>query len=104
MLLLPKGHVLLDLRDGLGRVQTLGTRSGAIQDRVTAVQTHAVLQHLLALRMALVAGIVQPAERLEQDGRAKVFFAVPPVRWTRRGAAGAQDAFVEAVELFALLR
>lgn len=47
----------------------------------------------------LVAGVGQPAVGLEEHGGTEVFFAVPPVGGAGGGAAGAEDAFVEAVEL-----
>jgi len=39
---------------------------------------------------------------LQQYCRPQVFLGIPPVRGTGRGAAGAKDALVEAVEFFAL--
>jgi len=39
---------------------------------------------------------------LQKYGGAEVFFAVPPVGGAGGGAAGAEDAFVEAVEFFAI--
>lgn len=64
------------------------------------IQTHAVIQHGLSLRLVLVAAVSQPAVRLQQHRRSEVFFAVPPVGGAGGGAAGAEDAFVEAVQLF----
>lgn len=46
----------------------------------------------------LVSRIGQPAIGLKEDGGTEVFLAVPPVRGAGGGAAGAEDAFVEAVE------
>lgn len=66
------------------------------------IQTHAVIQHRLPLRFVLVAGIRQPAVRLQQHGGAEVFFAVPPVGGAGCRTAGAEDAFVEPVKLFAV--
>ena len=66
------------------------------------VQTHAVVEHLFPLRLVLVARVGEPAEGLEEDGGAEVFFAVPPVGGAGGGAAGTEDTFVEAVELFAV--
>ena len=65
------------------------------------VQAHAVVQHLSPLGLVLVAGIGEPAVGLQEDGGAEVLFAVPPVRGAGCRAAGAEDAFVEAVELLA---
>src|SRR3546814_21136265 len=47
----------------------------------------------------LVSAVDDPAVGLQQDRRAEVAVAVPPVARARGAAAGAQDAFVEAVEL-----
>ena len=70
---------------------------------MTAVQAHVVLELLLALGGALVARVGDPAVRLQQHGGAEVRLLVPPVRGARGGAAGAQDALVQAVELAPLL-
>lgn len=69
---------------------------------MASVQAHAVIEHLLPLGLVLVAGVGEPAVRLQQDGGAEVFLAVPPVRGAGCRAAGAEDAFVEAVELLAV--
>ena len=69
---------------------------------MASIQAHAIIEHGLPLLLVLVAAVSQPAVGLEQDGGAEVFFAVPPVGWAGGGAAGAEDAFVEAVELFAV--
>ena len=50
----------------------------------------------------LVSAVGEPAVGLEENGGTEVFFAVPPVGRTRGGAAGAEDAFVEAIELLAV--
>ena len=48
---------------------------------MATVQTHAVVECVLALGRALVTGIGDPAIGLEEDGWAEVLFAVPPVGW-----------------------
>jgi len=70
---------------------------------VAAVDAHAVVQGGLALLGLLVTRVGQPAVRLQQDGRAQVLLAVPPVRGARGRAARAQDALVQAIEFPALL-
>ena len=52
--------------------------------------------------MVLIPAVCQPAVGLQQHGGTEVFFAVPPVGWAGRGAAGAQDALVQPVELLAV--
>jgi hypothetical protein len=47
---------------------------------VASVQAHAVVERVLALGHLLVSGVGDPAVRLEEHGRAEVFFLVPPVR------------------------
>lgn len=68
------------------------------------IQTHIVVQRLLALRLAFISAIGQPPVALEQDGRAQILLAVPPVAGAGGAAAGAEDALVEAVELPAVGR
>lgn len=70
---------------------------------MAAVEGHAVVEGLAALGGALVTRVGEPAVGLEEDGGAQVLLGVPPVRGARRGAAGAENALVEAVELVALL-
>lgn len=66
------------------------------------VKTHRVVQCRLALGSLLVSGVSQPAVGLKKDGGAKVFFRVPPVGRAGCRAAGAENAFVETVELLAI--
>lgn len=66
------------------------------------IQAHAIIQLGLALLFVLVPAVGEPAVGLEQHGWAQVFFAVPPVGGAGGRAAGAEDAFVETVELFAV--
>ena len=99
---LRESHTLLDLRNRQRRVQALGARPRAVQDRVTAVQTHAVVQRVLAFGGLLVTRVGDPAVRLQQHGGAEVLLGVPPVRRARGAAAGAEDAFVQAIEFAAV--
>ena len=94
---------LLDLGNSKSRVQTLGAGSRAVKDGVATVYAHAVIQGVLSFGGLLVTGVGQPTVGLEEDGGAKVFLAVPPVRRAGGGAAGAENAFVQTVELLALL-
>ena len=50
------GQLILDFRDRQGRVEALRACSGAVENRVAAVQTHVVLQLLPAL---LSVGVLQ---------------------------------------------
>lgn len=97
-----KRHLLLDLGNGQTRVEPLGARPRAVENRVAAVQAHRVVEGVLALLVALVARVDEPAVRLQQDGRAQVLLRVPPVRRARGRAACAQDALVQPVELLAV--
>lgn len=70
---------------------------------MASVQAHAVVESVLALGLLLVSRVGDPAVRLEEDGRAEVLFLVPPVRGAGSGAAGAENALIETVELLAVL-
>ena len=100
---LRKRHTLLNLRNRQRRVQALGTRPTAVQNRMTPVQRHTIIQRVLPRLRRLVTGIRNPPITLQQNSRTEVFLAVPPVAGARGGAAGAEDALVEAVELAALV-
>lgn len=97
-----EGHLLLDLGNGAARVQALGTCPGAVENGVAPVQTHGVLEVLLALGLFLVTRVGQPAVRLQQNGRTQVLLRVPPVGRARGRAAEAQDALVQAVQLLSV--
>lgn len=70
---------------------------------MATVDAHAVVEGGLALGGLLVTRVDQPTVRLEEDGRTKVLLAVPPVGGAGGRAAGAQNTFVETVELLAIL-
>lgn len=99
---LSEGHALLDLSNGQSRVETLWTGPRAVEDGVATVQTHAVVESILALGSALVTGVGDPAVGLEEHGWSEVLLAVPPVRWAGCAAACAENALVQTVELAAV--
>jgi hypothetical protein len=101
-LLSAKSQALLKLRNCLCRIQPFWTRPGAVQDSMAPVQTHIIVQRLPALGLALIPRVSQPPIALQQDCRAEIFLAVPPVAGTRSAAASAEDALVEAVEFLAV--
>jgi hypothetical protein len=93
-----QSQTFLELRNCLCRIQPLRTRPRAIQDSMAPVQTHVIVQRLLALGFALIARVRQPPIALQQDCRAEILLTVPPVAGTRGAAASAEDALVVAVE------
>lgn len=76
---LRKSHLLLDLGNGQCRVQALGACPAAVQNCVASVQTHAVVQGVLALCSLLITRVCNPSVRLHEHGWSKVLFTVPPV-------------------------
>src|SRR5262245_29985748 len=84
------------------RVQPLGAGLGAVEDGVAAVEPERVLELIEALARALVPAVLDPAVRLQQDGRAEITVAVPPIGRAGGRAAGAEDALIEPVELVAV--
>jgi hypothetical protein len=69
---------------------------------VTSVNAHGIIESFEAFVFALIARVDQPAEGLEKNGGTQIFLAVPPVRGTGCAATGAENAFVETVELAAI--
>jgi hypothetical protein len=70
---------------------------------VAAEQAVRILEVVQALAGGLVAAVGDEAVGLQQAGRADELVRVPPEARAAGGAAGAQDALVQAVELVALL-
>lgn len=70
---------------------------------MASVQAHAVVKGVLAFGLLLVTRVGDPAVRLKENGGSKVLLLVPPVGRARCRAAGAENAFVETVELLAVL-
>src|SRR5271157_3702214 len=99
----PFDHQLLQFGDRPGRVETLGAGLRAVEDSHAAEQAERVLELIKPLPGRLVARIAHPAIGVQERGWAEIAVRVPPIFRTRGGAAGAQDAFVEAVELLAVL-
>ena len=71
---------------------------------MAAIEAERILEVVEPLAGGLVAGVGDPAVRLEQRGGAEEAVAVPPIARARGRAAGAENAFVEPVELFAVDR
>lgn len=100
---LGQGHALLDLSNGKTGVQTLGAGSRTVHDGVASVQTHGVLETGTAGSASLVTGVNHPSVGLHENSRAEVLSGVPPVRRARGRAAGAENAFVETIQLLTVL-
>ena len=96
-------HLLLNLRNGQSRVETLRTSPRTIQNSMAAIQTHAIIQCRLPLLLFLISRVSQPPIALQQHRRPKVFLAVPPVGRAGGRAAGTENALVQPVQLLALL-
>src|ERR1700761_5547900 len=88
-----KSQTPLDLRNCQRWIQSFRTRPRAVENSMAPVQTHAVVQRILALLCLLISAIRDPAVGLEEYCRAEVLFAVPPVRRAGCAAAGAENAF-----------
>jgi len=96
-------HESFDAGDGLARIESLGAGLGAVEDGMTTVHRIMILEFLHSLFSLLITGVHHPAVGLHQHRRAEIFVAVPPVRWTRGGAASAEDALVHAIQLGSVL-
>src|SRR6202008_4101572 len=76
---------------------------GAVHDGVAAIKPERILEIVEPLAGCFIARVLDPARCLQQRGRSKEALAVPPIARARGRAAGAEDALIEAVELFAVL-
>src|SRR5450830_322898 len=98
----PTDHQFLDLANRLGRVQALGADIDAVHDGVATEQTVRVFEVVQALGGGFVTAVSDEAIRLQQTSGAHELVGVPPEAGAAGRAAGAQNALVQAVELFAL--
>jgi len=98
-----RSNLLLDLGDGLTRVEAFRAGVSAVHDGVAAIQLETVIQLLQALFGHLVPGVLYPPIGLHQHCGTQVLVGIPPIRGTGGGAAGTQDALVHAVQLLAVL-
>src|SRR5690606_41986917 len=89
----------LDLADRMRRVGPLRTDVGAVHDRMATEQAVWIFQIVQSLAGGFVAAIHDEPVGLQQAGGADELVGVPPERRARRGAARAQDALVQAIEL-----
>ena len=96
-------QLLLDLGNGLARIQVLGTDLGTVHNGMTTVQFKGVVQILQSLFCLAIAGILNPPVGLHQDGRSQVLVGVPPVTGTGRRTASTKNAFVHTIQLCTVL-
>ena len=71
---------------------------------MAAEQSVRIFQVVQTLGRGLVAAVGQEAVGLQQSGGADELVRVPPEARARRGAAGAQNALVQAIEFVAFFR
>ena len=79
--MLPRHNHFLDFADRGGRVQTLGAGFRAVQNRVAAVEFKRIFQRIEAFARRFIAAVDQPTVRLQQNCRAQIFIAIPPITW-----------------------
>uniref|UniRef100_A0A6B2LEJ4 Uncharacterized protein n=1 Tax=Arcella intermedia TaxID=1963864 RepID=A0A6B2LEJ4_9EUKA len=91
--------------NSLSGVQSLRASPGAVHDSVALVDSaFDFLQEFKPFLLGRVPGVDQPAVSLEEhSGSEVVLLAGPPVAGARGRAARAKDAFVEAVQLLAVI-
>src|SRR5579872_2961813 len=100
---LPLDHLQLELGDRFRRVEALRAGLGTVHDGVAAIEAERILEIVEPLTGGLIAAVLHPAIGLQKSRRAEIAVAVPPIARAGGRAAGAENAFVEPVELFAIL-
>src|SRR6266404_7419865 len=100
---LPLDQLHFEFGDRLGRIEALRAGLGAVHDGVAAIQPERILEIVEPLAGRLVARVLDPACRLQQCRGPQEALTVPPIARARGRAAGAENAFVESVEFFAIL-
>mmetsp|Transcript_21459 Transcript_21459/g.31583 ORF Transcript_21459/g.31583 Transcript_21459/m.31583 type:complete len:99 (+) Transcript_21459:189-485(+) len=64
--------LLLDMRNGLTRIQMLGTNLGTIHDGVTPIQLEGIIELLQSLLRMGISRIFDPTVCLHQDSRSQI--------------------------------
>merc|ERR1711924_539979 len=90
------GYGLLDLADGLARVQVFRARFRAVHDRVASVQLEGVVQSFQAFLTHVIPRILDPPISL-QDGRPKIRIGVPPIRRARCATTRTKNTLVHPI-------
>merc|ERR1719253_2282931 len=90
-ILVVAGCHLLQMSDGLRRVETLGTACSAIHDTMATVELHGIVQPGQTLVGHVIARIDDPTVGLLQHSGSQVVLRIPPVGRARCGAARAQN-------------
>jgi len=74
----------------------------AIEDGVTSIETHFILQLYSALRTMVISRISHPAISLHQRRGTEVLILIPPVAGATSRAASTENTFIKTVEFLAL--
>ena len=72
-------HHVLDVRNSLGWVQTLGANLRAVHNGVATIELERVFKVIEAFASAFVAAVDQPAIGLQERGRPEIFVTIPPI-------------------------
>jgi len=91
-------HDFLDSGDGLSRIESFGTRLGAVHDGVASVEGIISLHLLHTVEQRLVTRIDHPTVHLHQHRGTQITVAVPPVAGAAGRAAGAENALVQTIQ------
>ena len=70
---------------------------------MAAIQPERIFQVIQAFPGILIAAIDYPTIGLEQNSRAKIAVAIPPVAGTGSRTAGAKDTFIQTINLLPVL-
>lgn len=89
---------MLELVDGTTGVEILGTSIGTVHNGVATVELVGIVQILQTLFGHFITRIGNPTVGLLEDGRTQVLVGMPPVGRTGGGAAGTENALVQAIE------
>jgi len=87
-------HLELDFGDGEGRVETLRAGPSAVEDCMTPIKTHLILQLLLPLGRLGIPRIRNPPISLHQRRRTQILVLIPPIAGATRRATSAENTFV----------
>jgi hypothetical protein len=99
----PLGHVQEPRGDIRTKMQTRTKKPRrTVENSMTSIQTHLVLQLFLPLCTMHIPRISNPAVSLHKGGRPEIYILIPPVRRAQCQTTCAKDTFIHAVKFLSV--
>ena len=93
-----------NMTNRLGGIQTFGTHVDAVLNAVATKHAEGIIEAGQTVFCSRITAVGEESVRLKQTGGTNESIGIPPERGTTGRATGTQNAFIQAIQLRALLR